>query len=222
MNESVIRAKVDEFVRWVDLAAEAKKEIEKMKAEFQKHAVELMKDKKVKQVEFWGTKNAKVTVTTTGTLKLVSYSLLQKVFGETLLRDFVKEDPQYKLSEPFKRLLAAIFQGDYIEQPVDEVIAQVSDDEKIRKTLKKKLKGNWDKDIGNLKAIAGLGDREAEHFAYFIQEAMNYEKIAYLLEAAGYPRNSDEFEKALDGIRHAVVVEEGIKVGLETEEIKEG
>lgn len=219
MDEAILKAKVDEFAKWMNLAAAAKKEIDKLKAEFQKEAVELMKDKKVKQMEFWGTKNAKVAVTTTETLKLVSYNFLLKVIGEVLIKDFVKEEPQYKLSEPFKRLLTAIFQGDYMEQPVDDVIAQISDNEKIRKTLKKKLKGNWEKDVENLKAIAGLDDGEAEHYAYFIQEAKNYEKIAHLLEAAGHAQNSDGFKKALDNIRHAVVVEEGIKVGLESEDV---
>ncbi len=217
MDEAVMKAKVDEFAKWVNLAAEAKKEIEKLKAEFQRQAVELMKDRKVKQVEFWGAQNAKVAVTTTETLKLVSYHFLLQVVGETLLKDFVKEEPQYKLSEPFKRLLTAIFQGAYVEQSVDEVIAQITGDEKTRKTLKKKLKGNYEKDVESLKVIAGLADKDAEHFAYFVQEAVNYGKIVHLLEAAGYARNTEDFTKALDAIRHAVVVEEGIKVGLEAE-----
>jgi len=217
MDEAVMKAKVDEFAKWVNLAAEAKKEIEKLKAEFQRQAVELMKDRKVKQVEFWGTQNAKVAVTTTETLKLVSYHFLLQVVGETLLKDFVKEEPQYKLSEPFKRLLTAIFQGAYVEQSVEEVIAQITGDEKTRKTLKKKLKGNYEKDVESLKVIVGLGDKDAEHFAYFVQEAVNYGKIVHLLEAAGYARNTEDFTKALDAIRHAVVVEEGIKVGLEAE-----
>jgi len=217
MEDAVIKKKVDDFAKWMNLAAEAKKEIDKFKAEFQKQAEDLMKDKKVKQVEFWGTNNSKVTVTTTETLKLVSYNFLLKVIGEVLIKDFVKEEPQHKLSDPFKRLLTALFQGNYIEQPVDEVIAQISNDEKTRKTLKKKLKGNWEKDVDNLKAIAGLEDKEAEHYAFFVQEAINYDKIVNLLEAAGHHPGSVEFKAAIEKIRHAVVVEEGIKVGLECE-----
>lgn len=218
MEQAAIKAKVDEFAKWVNLASAAKKEIEKLKADFQKQAVDLMKDKKVKQVEFWGSNNAKVAVTTTETVKLVSYSFLQKVIGE-LLKDFVKEEPQYKMSEPFKRWMTAIFQGDYVEQTVDKVIAQITDDEKTRKTLKKKLKGNWKKDMETLKIIAGLDDKEAEHFAYFVQEAKNYENIVHLLRAAGYEPGDEGFKAALEDIRHAVIVEEGIKVSLEAEEV---
>lgn len=217
MNEAVMKAKVDEYVKWVKLAAEAKQEIEKLKAEFQREAQELMKDKKVKQVDFWGSQNARVTVTTSETLKLVSYQFLLKAIGETLLKDFVKETVEYKLSAPFKRLLAAVFQGDYVEQSLDEVIAQISGDEKTRKTLKKKLKGNYKKDVEHLKAIAGLDDETAEYWAYFVHEAANWEKILHLLEAAGYKRGTAEFNEALEAIRHAVIVEEGIKVSLEAE-----
>lgn len=220
MNDAVIKAKVDEYIKWDNLMAAAKKEIENLKADFQKEALEVMKDRKVKQVEFWGNKNGKVVVTTSETLKLVSYHFLLQVIGEVLLKDFVKVEPKYKLSEPFKRLLTAIFQGNYVEQSVDEVIAQVSDDEKTRKTLKKKLKGKgkWDKDVENLKIIAGLNEKDAEHFAYFIEEASNYGEIVNLLEAAGHKKDTDTFKVAMEAIRHAVVVEEGISIGLECQE----
>ncbi|GBF34118.1 hypothetical protein DCCM_3230 [Desulfocucumis palustris] len=219
MDKAVWMAKVDELAKWMSLAEDAKKEIDKLKGEFQKQAMKDLENKKVKRVEFWGSAGAKVEVTTSETLKLVSYNFLLQVIGEVLLRDFVKIEPNYNLSAPFKRILTAIFQGDYMEQPVEDVIAQISDDEKTRKLLKKKLKGNWEKDLANLKVIAGLNEEEAEHFAYFIQEAKNYEKILHLLEAAGHARDSQEFKVALEAIRHAVVVEEGIKVSLEIEKV---
>lgn len=219
MSDAVMKAKVDEYVKWDNLLTAAKAEVEKLKAFFQKQAIEAMKDSKSKQVEFWGNESGKVVVTTTETVKLVSYHFLLQVIGEVVLRDFIKTEPQYKLSEPFKRILTPIIQGTYVEQSVDDVIAQISTDEKTRKALKKKLKGNWEKDVENLKIIAGLNDRDAEHFAYFVQEAKNYERIVHLLEAAGHERGSTGFTAALEAIRHAVVVEEGIKVGLESEEL---
>lgn len=217
MDNAMLKTKVDEYVRWNNLLSEAKKEVEKFKAEFQKHGVELLNNTKLKQVEFWGSNNVKVVVTVSETVKLVSYQFLKKIMGEDILNDFVKVEPQYKLSEPFKRLLAAIFQGNYMEQSLNELIAQISEDEKIRKTLKKKLKGKWDKDVETLKNIAGLNQQEAEHFAYFVQEAFNFENIVHLLEAVGHEKNSEDFKAAIEKIRHAVVVEEGIKVGVECE-----
>jgi hypothetical protein len=218
MDEAIIKNKVDEFAKWMKLAEDAKKQIDEFKAEFQKMALELMKDKKTKQVEFWGTKNAKVVVTTTETLKMVSYNFLLQVIGETLINDFVKVDIQHKLSDPFKRTLIAIFQGDYGEQFIKDVIAQITDDEQTRKALNKKLRGNnWEKDVQNLKAIAGLNQNDAEHYAWFIKEAKSFGDIVHLLEAAGHERGSAAFQDALENLRHAVIVEEGIKVGLESE-----
>lgn len=215
MND-VIKAKVDEYAKWDRLATECKTEIEKLKGFFQKLGTEELQDKKNKQTEYWGTNNAKVIVTCSESVKVVSHTFLLQTLGD-ILKDFAKEEPTYKYSDPFKRILTAIFQGTFVEQPLDEVIAQVTSDEKTRKVLKKKLKGNWEKDVATLKHLAGLSQKDAEHYAYFIQEAANYAKIVQLLEAAGHKKGTPSFDIALQAIKNAVIVEEGIKVGVQTE-----
>lgn len=218
MQKSEIAKKVDELSKWASLAEEAKKEIEKLKGEFQKLGVEELNDKKIKQVEFWGSNNAKVVVTCSESLKVVSHTFLNQTLG-SILKDFAKEETNYKYSEPFKRILTAVFQGTYVEQSMDDVISQVTGDDKTQKALKKKLKGNWEKDVETLKNLAGLSQQDAEHYAYFAQEAANYEKIVQLLETAGHKKGSPTFDIALQALRNAVVVEEGIKVGVECEEV---
>lgn len=215
MDESLVKAKVDEFVKWDRLAAECKTEIEKLKGEFQKLGIEGMQDKKVKQVDFWGNNKAKVIVTCSESVKVVSHTFLLQILGD-ILKDFAKEDTNYKYSDPFKRILTAIFQGTYFDQPLDDVIAQITPDDTVRNVLKKKLKGNWDKDVETLKNM-GLSQKHAEHYAFFVQEAANYAKIVQLLEAAGHKKESPTFEVALQAIKNAVIVEEGIKVGVQSE-----
>jgi hypothetical protein len=218
MDEALIKAKVDEFAKWQKLADECKTELEKLKGFFQKLGTEELQDKKTKQTEFWGTKNAKVIVTNSESLKVVSHTFLSKTLGD-VLKDFAKEEPNYKYSEPFKRILTAIFQGTYVvDQSLDDVIGQITPDATVRKVLKKKLKGNWEKDVATLKNI-GLTQKHAEHYAFFVQEAVNYAKIVQLLETAGHQKDSPTFEVALQAIKNAVIVEEGIKVGVQTEEI---
>lgn len=217
MNEE-IRTKVDEIVKWSNLSIECKRELEKLKGEFQKFGIEEMTDKKLKQVEFWGSNNAKVLVTTSESLKVVSHTFLSQTL-DSVLKDFAKENTTYEYSAPFKRILTAICQGTYVEQTLDSVITQVTTDEKTKKTLRKKLKGNWEKDVETLKNLAELNQKDAEHYAYFIQETVNYEKIVMLLEAAGHRQNTEDFEIALKAIRNAVIVEEGIKVGIEAENV---
>lgn len=214
MNEEKIRYMVDEIAKWSKLAAECKKELDKLKADFQKLGADALSDKKIKQTEFWGTGNAKVIVTHSESVKVVSHTYLTQILN-SILNDFAKEKITYEYTDPFKEILAAICQGDYMEQSFEDVIAQISNDEKVKKALRKKLKGNWKKDIQTLVNLAGLKHEDAEHYAYFIQEIKNYEKIVHLLEAAGHAEGTPEFDAALKAIRHAAIVEEGVKVGIE-------
>lgn len=214
MTNVDIRGMVDEIAKWSKLAADCKKELERLKGEFQKLGTDALSDKKLKQVEFWGTGNAKVVVTQSETVKVISHTFLSQTL-DYMLKDFAKEKVTYDYSEPFKQILAAICQGNYTEQSLDEAIVQITDDEKTRKALRKKLKGNWKKDVQTLINLAGLSKEDAEHYAYFTQEIMNYEKIVHLLEAAGHPKGSQDFDIALKAIQHAAIVEEGVKVGIE-------
>lgn len=218
-SQDKIRSMVDEIAKWSKLAQECKQELERLKGEFQKLGADALSDKKLKQIEFWGTGNAKVVVTLSETVKVVSHTFLMQTL-DYLLKDFAKEKVTYEYTEPFKRILAAICQGSYVEeQSLDDVISQITDDEKTRKALRKKLKGNWDKDIQTLMNLSGLSREDAEHYAYFIQEILNYEKIVHLLEAAGHHKGTQDFDIALKAIEHAVIVEEGVKVGIEAEEV---
>ena len=65
--------------------------------------------------------------------------LLGDVFG-----DFVKEDTTYKMTDPCKRLFTMMFMGNYTEGSLDETIKAITTDEKIQRTLKKKLKGKYE------------------------------------------------------------------------------
>jgi hypothetical protein len=217
MMDALIKAKVDEYAKWAKLSEECKQVMEKLKGEFQKLGVEALNDKKSKQVEFWGT-NSKIVVTCSESLKVVSHTYLLKTLGD-VLKDFSKEKVTYDYSKPFENILISLFQGAYVEETLDDVIDQISTNDKIRKVLKKKLKGNWKKDVDTIQNVTGKTRNEAEYYAYFIQEAINYGKIIQLLETAGYHKGTDEFDAAVQAIRNAVIVEESIKVGLETEEV---
>lgn len=214
MTKDEIRAKVDEIAKWSKLAAECKQELEKLKGEFSKLGEDELENTKLKQVEFWGTGPAKVVVTHSETVKVFSHTYLAQTLKQ-LLNDFAKEKFTYDYTEPFKRILAAICQKNYGKESLNDVIAQMAEDEKSRNVLKKKLKGHWEKDVKTLMGLTGMPREEAEHDIYFVHEAMNWDKIVQLLESAGYPKDTPEFKKALDAIEQAVIVEEGVKVGIE-------
>ena len=63
--------------------------------------------------------------------------------------------------------------------------------------------------------VAGLPEQEASDWAFLAAEVINWEWLAQVLEAAGWEGTTQE---AIDIIRAAVIVEEGMKVGVEAEQ----
>jgi hypothetical protein len=218
MDEALIRAKVDELAKWSKLAEDCKREIEILKGEFDRLGQEALADKKVKQVEFWGSNNAKVVVTESEELKVQYDCILEQLFNK--IKDGnIKIEPKYKYSDPFKKVLISIFQGTYIDQHFEDVLRQIPVDDNVKKVLRKKLKGKWEKDVETLQNTAGFSTKDAEYYAYQIQESMNYEKILALFKAAGYSTGTPDFDQTMDAIKAAVIVETGIKIGIEAEEV---
>ncbi|NSW90243.1 MAG: hypothetical protein HPY74_06110 [Firmicutes bacterium] len=213
-NAAVIKNKVDELAKWSKLYSDCKAEIEKLKGELGQVGLDEMRNKKIKQVEFWGNDKAKAVVTQSEMLNVQFPEILKHTLGD-IIKDHMSEEIRYKYSKPFERILISVFQEAYVRQTLDSVIKEITDDAKIRAALGKKLKGNWKKDVETLKNIAGLSQTNAEYYAYFVQDAINYEKIVQLLKAAGYNPDTQSFEEALQAIGRAIVVEEGIKVGIE-------
>lgn len=218
-QELDIKALVDDWARLDKLTKEAKVEIEQIKGKLQAEGLKKLQDTKLKQYEFWGSGPNKATVNTSETVKILSATLLKQKLN-VLFSDYVKEKPSYEPTDPFKRILAAISLGAYTETTLDEVIRQMGVEEKIAKTLKRKLRGTWEKDVALLEQVAGMPRDKAEHFAYFVKDAIDFERIVKILEGAGHKYDTPEFDEALSVIKHAVVVEEGVKVGINYEDEK--
>ena len=147
------------------------------------------------------------------TVKPVSYTMVRSLLG-TVYPDFVKEETTYKMTEPCKRLFTMMFLGEYTEGSLDETIRGITGDEKIRRALKKKLKGKYAKDTETLVKMAGLSEQEASDWAYLVAEVMNWEWIIQVLKAAGWGGTPQE---AIDIINSAVIVDDGLKVTVEAE-----
>lgn len=214
--DSDIKILVDEYAKWDQLGKEAAVEIEKIKAQLQQRAVSELEDSKLKTVKYYGTNNNVAVITNAETVKMVSYSFLKAVLG-TVTDDFVKENLSYKMTDPFKKMVAPICTGNYLEQRLGEVIRQMRVDDKTAKLLAKKLKGDPIKDA---KILASLGVPDIDYWVYFVAEAVAYEKIVKLLEVAGYEAGTSEFDKALADIKQALICEESLKIGIEYEEAK--
>lgn len=174
MNDMAeIKANADRLVELTNQQSVIKAEIDEIKAWFEKIATDDLKDTKKKTIDYWGSNNSKVVVGNSETVKPVSMTMVKKLLGD-VFEEFVKEDTSYKMTDPCKRLFAMIFLGNYTEGSLDETIKAITADEKIQRTLKKKLKGKYEKDTETLIKLAGLPEQEASDWAY---KAIKYKAV---------------------------------------------
>ena len=193
--------------------AAVKGEMETIKAWFEKQATDDLRDTKSKTVEYWGSENSKVVVGNSETVKPISMTMVKKLLGD-VFKDFVKEDVSYSMSAPAKRLFSMMYMGNFTEGSLDATISAITKDEKIQRTLKKKLKGKYEKDTETLMKLAGLSEQEASDWAYLASEVINWEWMLQILKAAEWGGTPQE---AVEVIRAAIFVDEGIKVTVEAE-----
>lgn len=208
-----VRQYVDEYAALSLEAERIKGRMDWLKGYFETLATADLKDTKLLTAAYWGSQNSRVTVTNASTVKPVSLTMVKKLLGE-ISGDFIKTEITDTMTAPCKKLLAMAAPGNYTEGSLESVIEQISADPKIQATLRKKLKGRWDKDKAMLMKVAGLPEQEASDWAYLAAEVINWEWLTQVLKAASWEGSPQE---AIDIIRAAVIVEESIKVGIEAE-----
>ncbi|MDR1628953.1 MAG: hypothetical protein LBS36_01885 [Oscillospiraceae bacterium] len=211
-DEDLLKMKATELASLNRSVDDLKERIDQLKAYFERLATDQLLDTKLKSVDFWGY-GSRVVVTETETVKPVSVEILKRVFG-AIGKEWIKEETTYKLTDPCKRLLGAVFQGNYTEGSIDELIESITADEKLQATLRKKLKGRYEKDKAALLALTGCTEQEASDNAYLAAEVINWGWLLQILQAAEWKGSPQE---AIDLIRAAVIVDTGTKVTVESE-----
>ncbi|MBQ7232792.1 MAG: hypothetical protein IJX07_06205 [Bacillales bacterium] len=210
----------DEIIAKADKLASIKKEMETLKNQaaeiegfFLKRAEEDLADTKLKSVEYAGY-TGKVVATMAQSLKMVYPTFLKQVFGDAY-KDVVIEETKYKVNANATRMLSGLWLRNYSEMRIQDVVSQIEVDDKTRAVLLKKLKGtNFKTDKKNLIAIAGLNEKAAEEYAYFISESAVYESFMRLMKAINKD-DEQQVKEALDLIDGAVIVEENPKITVE-------
>ncbi|MEG2286166.1 MAG: hypothetical protein RSB90_11435 [Eubacterium sp.] len=173
-----------------------------------------LKDTKIKTIHYEGSDWHRVTVTQSSTVKVIYPSYLPAIFGDAY-EDIVKEERVYKLAEPAKRMLSGLYLQEYTKLTIDEVIDSIEIDRMVKDTLKKKIKGaKFETDKKNLMEIAGLDEKNAETYAYFMMEAAVWSNFKKLMLAGGKDNPAD-IKRALELIDGAVLVDESMKIAVE-------
>lgn len=219
-NLAALKTKQDNIAKKIDRLACLKDEITTLKQEADIIEADLLKtvqedlaNTKYKSVKYEGT-DSKLQATVSESVKITLESLLPQIFG-TVYNDMVKVTTKSELTAPAKRLIAGIWQGNFVaDTTVDEVISSMHLDNKTAKLVAKKCKGiNYQKDIDNLITIANMTEPQAQEYAYLLMESAIWQQFKTICEV-----NKIDTQEAVDElmkkIQAAFVVEVTPKITI--------
>lgn len=185
------------------------------KAELQARGLALMEDHNVRYVKFYGD-GGSAAITDSMSLDILNPDKLKRLVGEGVYSMKVKEETKtsYKLDSRFEKALKAIFTGDYtFEATLEEFLGQmgVKPDERQKKLLLKKLKGEFEKDKETLASVLGQTGQEAPDFdveLWYIYRIKNAELIRAFLP-------DGRAEETIGEIRKCIFVEARTSITLD-------
>lgn len=186
--------------------------LNRYKAELQARGLALMEDHNVKYVKFYGTEGS-AAIMDSMSLDILNPDKLKALVGGVYDMK-VKEETKlsYKCDGKFERALKAIFTGDYIFEELGDFLDEMSikPDEKQKKLLLKKLKGDFEKDKETLLSVlAPKGEEpDLDIELWYIYRIKNGELIrAFLPE--------EMLEKTIEDIRKCILVETKTSITLD-------
>lgn len=212
-RQDEIASKIDRLADLKDEIATLKQEADILEADLLKTAQEDLANTKYKSVKYEGT-DSKLQATVSESVKITLESLLPQIFG-AVYSDMVKVTTKSELTAPAKRLIAGIWQGNFVaDTTADEVILSMHLDDKTTKLVAKKCKGiNYQKDIDNLIAIAGMTESQAQEYAYLLMESAIWQQFKAVCDV-----NKIDTQEAMDElmkkIQAAFVVEVTPKISI--------
>lgn len=185
------------------------------KAELQARGLAIMEDHNVKYVKFYGDEGS-AAITDSMSLDILNPDKLKELVGEGVYKMKVKEETKttYKFDSKFEKAMKAIFTGDYtFETTLEEFLDEMSikPDDKQKKLLLKKLKGEFEKDKETLISVLVPEGETVPDFdveLWYIYRIKNGELIkAFLPE--------EMIDAIIEGIRKSIFVETKTSITLD-------
>lgn len=203
MNKDIIVAKIDLAIKLDKELKAKKKELDNIKAELQSVALADMENKNLKYKQLFGD-NGSCDVWYREKFEVDSFELLKTVSGDIAEGKIAKkEEIKYEVESNFKKALIALYKGEYKNNDIEEILSGLGLDDKSRKVVVKKLKGDYIKDK---KLLESLGiDKDIEEELDAIREAKNYELITRYFEV-------DKLD--IENLKKAIWVEDSLSLGL--------
>lgn len=186
-----------------------------LQAKLQVEGESALENTKYKSVSYSGT-SGKATVTLADKVSGVMPSLFLDIFGKAF-PDLVNQKSVLELNAEGKRIATAVWNKEYCQGSVEEIVNSLSCDEKAKKSLLKKLNGkNFETDKKNLIKIGGLDEDSAKDYAYLIAEIILWNKIKTIIKINNNGVFSQEaFEQFALNINAAICVEQNTKITVE-------
>lgn len=202
---------VDLFTKKSTEALRLKESIDELKAELQLRGLKELEDKQLKTVQYWGTKNNFALVQKTDAVEVANYATITAIL-KSIAGTFVekKDDPKYVIDKNLKDGITAIISDNYETRSVEAIFREMGLSDVQTDLAKKKVKGTWVKDK---KFLQSLGiKKDLELYLYFIHQALNYEKLTNILQAAGYEK--EDFTPIITKLKKAFSVDSNTKISF--------
>ena len=134
---------------------ESRAALNRYKAELQARGLALMDDYNVRFIKFYGEEGS-AAIMDSMSLDILNPDKLKALVGGVYdMKVKAETKTSYKCDSKFERALKAIFTGDYIFEELGDFLDEMSikPDEKQKKLLLKKLKGDYEKDKETLLSV---------------------------------------------------------------------
>lgn len=197
---------VSEAVRLDQEQKKCKRELDAVKAEIQARGLRVIEDRNTKYVKYYSP-DGSAAVTDTQSLDILNVDKLKGLISEGVWKQNVTETTKtdYKYKPMLERVLKAIFTGDYtFEYSLEEFLEgnmPVKPDEKQKKLLLKKLKGDYAKDKDTLISVFGYENEGAapdfDVELWFIYKIRNGELIRAVLPEEFLDQTIQDIRKCL-------------------------
>lgn len=191
---------------------ESRAALNRYKAELQARGLALMDDYNVRFIKFYGEEGS-AAIMDSMSLDILNPDKLKALVGGVYdMKVKAETKTSYKCDSKFERALKAIFTGDYIFEELGDFLDEMSikPDEKQKKLLLKKLKGDYEKDKETLLSVLAPEGEEPnlDIELWYIYRIKNGELIRALLP-------EEMLEKTIEDIRKCILVETKTSITLD-------
>lgn len=202
-------------------AAELKTDIDILKGEIQTRGVRVLEERNTKYIEFFGESSGIASVQIAQKMEILNYFKLEEMLGKEFVEEKIKRVPadvKYTVDKKFQQAITALVTGDYARgYTLEEVVAGITEEQKQRNLLLKKLKGDYKSDKKTICSVLGVADAELsmDTELFLIGKIVNWQ----LIEAFFDTENEDKFNKLRSEVKKCIMVDDTVKIA--TKSVKE-